>query len=227
MENHLFVYLIVAYVISHVPFLGRYLAIFNTLIHESGHAIAALLLNGKVYSIKLFSNTAGEALTGQRGWISNVIISYAGYTFSSITAYACFMLLHKGYIRFILYALLLIALLNLILWIRNMYGAIWLGSFIALCGWTLHSGSSSIQTNLAYFLSSVLLTQSVSSALQIFMLSIVRRRSAGDATSLANYTKIPAIIWGFLFFAQAVYIAYLAINQYQNLKGIPTFTLSG
>lgn len=214
MENHIFVYLIVAYFISNVPFLGRYLAIFNTLIHESGHAIAALLLNGKVYSIKLFSNTAGEALTGQRGWVSSVIISYSGYTFSSITAYACFMLLHKGYIRFILYSLLLIALLNLILWIRNIYGAIWLVSFIALCGWTLQSGSSSLQTNLAYFLSSVLLTQSVSSALQIFMLSIVRRRSAGDATSLANYTKIPAIIWGFLFFAQAVYIAYLAIFQH-------------
>lgn len=213
-ENHLFVYLIVAYVISQVPFLGRYLAIFNTLIHESGHAIAALLLNGKVYSIKLFSNTAGEALTGQRGWISNVIISYSGYTFSSITAYACFILLHKGYMSFILYALLLIALLNLILWIRNMYGAIWLVSFIALCGWSLHSGSSSVQTNLAFFLSSVLLTQSVSSALQIFMLSVVRRKSAGDATSLAHYTKIPAFIWGFLFFAQALYVAFIAIRDH-------------
>jgi hypothetical protein len=213
-ENQLFVYLIVAYFISHVPIFGRYLSILNTLIHENGHAIAALLLNGRVYSIKLFSNTAGEALTGQRGWISSVIISYAGYTFSSIVAYVCFILLHKGFMSFILYAFLSIALLNLILWIRNMYGAIWLVSFIALCGWTLHSGSSSLQTNLAYFLSSLLLTQSVSSSLQIFMLSVVRRRSAGDATSLANYTKVPAIIWGFLFFAQAIYIAYLAIIQY-------------
>jgi hypothetical protein len=186
----------------------------NTLVHENGHAIAALLLNGKVYSIKLFLNTAGEAVTGQRGWVSNVVISYAGYTFSSITAYICFMFINKGYINFILYALLSIAIVNLILWIRNLYGALWLASFITLCGWTIQSGSIGLQTFLAYFLSSVLLTQSVSSALQIFMLSIVKAKEAGDATSLARFTKIPAFFWGFLFFAQALYVAFIAIRDH-------------
>lgn len=208
------VYLIAAYVITFVPFLGRYVSMINTLVHENGHAIAALLLNGKVYSIKLFRNTEGVAVTGQRGWFSSVVISYAGYTFSSITAYVCFMLLNKGQMNFILYALLSIAILNLILWIRNIYGVIWLVSFIMLCGWAIHSGSNWFQSFLAHFFSSVLLTQSVSSALQIFMLSVVRRKSAGDATSLAHYTKIPAFIWGFLFFAQALYVAFIAIRDH-------------
>ncbi|KKI89376.1 hypothetical protein WQ54_26225 [Bacillus sp. SA1-12] len=213
LTNQIVVYLIAAYILSHVPIIGRYLTMINTLIHENGHALAALFLNGKVYSIKLFINTAGEAVTGQRGWFSSVVISYAGYTFSSLAAYGCFMLLNKGNSRFILYAFLTIAIINLLLWIRNLYGAVWLISFIALFGWTLYSGNGTIQTFLAYFLSSVLLTESVSSALQIFMLSIVKSKSAGDAASLAHYTKIPAFLWGFVFFFQSLYVAFIAIRN--------------
>lgn len=214
MIHPIFYYLAIAFVISFVPVIGRYVSMINTLVHENGHAIAALLLNGKVYSIKLYKNTEGEAVTGQRGWVSNVVISYAGYTFSSIAAYVCFMLLNMGYINIILYTLLSIAILNLILWIRNLYGAIWLTSFIILCGWTIHNGGIGLQTFLAYLLSSVLLIQSVSSALQIFYLSIFRRKAAGDATSLARYTKIPAFFWGILFLAQAMYVAFIAIRDH-------------
>lgn len=214
MNQEIIVYVILAFVISYIPIFGRYVSMINTLVHENGHAIAALLLNGKVYSIKLFTNTGGEAITGQRGWFSNVVISYAGYTFSSLTAYVFFLLLNKGQTNMILYTLLFIAILNLILWIRNLYGAIWLSSFITLCGWTIYSGSNGLQTFLAYFFSAVLLTQSVSSSLQIFLLSIMQRKEAGDAASLARFTKVPALFWGFLFFVQALYVAFIAIRDH-------------
>ncbi|MBZ5752712.1 M50 family metallopeptidase [Metabacillus rhizolycopersici] len=216
MNHQIVVYILIAYAISFVPFVGRYVSMINTLVHENGHAIVALLFSGKVYSIKLFQNTEGLAVTGQRGWLATVAISYAGYTFSSIVAYLCFYFLKQGQENLILYALISIAILNLILWIRNVYGAVWLISFIVCCGWTIQSGSDSVQTFLSYFLSAVLLTQSVSSALQIFLLSLFRSKRAGDATSLAHYTKVPAIVWGFLFFAQSVYIAYLAIANHFN-----------
>ncbi len=213
-EIHILIYIALAMIVSHLPFIGRYLSIVNTLIHENGHALAALLFNGKVYSIKLFHNTSGEAITGQSGWFSNIIISYSGYTFSSLVVYICFMLLNKGHFILILYGFLFIAVLNLLFWIRNVYGAFWLVSFILLCGWTIHSGQVGIQMVLSYFLSAILLTQSVSSALQIFMLSLLRKNSAGDASSLASFTKLPAALWGFLFFLQAIYVAYTAIHDY-------------
>jgi len=212
--NHIFLYIILAFVVSNLPFIGRYVSIVNTMIHENGHALAALLLNGKVYSIKLFHNTSGEAVTGQKGWFSSVVISYAGYTFSSITVYVCFMLLSKGQSLFILYGFVFLAVLNLLLWIRNVYGALWLITFIMMCGWIIYSDKTEVQIFLAYFLSSILLTQSVSSALQIFMISLIRRKAAGDATSLASYTKIPAVLWGFLFFLQAIYVAIISIKDH-------------
>lgn len=212
--NHIFLYIILALIVSNLPFIGRYVSMVNTMIHENGHALAALLLNGKVYSIKLFHNTSGEAVTGQRGWFSSVVISYAGYTFSSIAVYICFMLISKGQILFILYGFVFLAVLNLLLWIRNVYGALWLFTFIMMCGWIIYSDKTEVQTFLAYFLSSILLTQSVSSALHIFMISVIRRKAAGDATSLASYTKIPAVLWGFLFFLQAIYVAILSIKDH-------------
>jgi len=212
--NQLVIYMILALIISHLPIIGRYISMINTLIHENGHALAALLVNGKVYSIKLFQNTSGEAVTGRRGWFSSIVISYAGYTFSSVVVYICFMLLNKGLFIGILYGFLVIASLNLLLWIRNIYGVCWLVSFILLCGWIIYSEQAGLQTFFAYFLSCILLIQSVSSAFQIFMLSIVQRKSAGDASSLANYTKLPAVLWGFLFFLQATYVAYIAIRDH-------------
>lgn len=95
-----------------------------------------------------------------------------------------------------------------------MYGAFWLVSFILLCGWTIYSDQIGLQTFFAYFISCILLIQSVSSAFQIFMLIIVQRKSAGDASSLANYTKLPAAFWGFLFISQAVYVAYISIRDH-------------
>lgn len=96
MTNQLLIYMILALIISHLPIIGRYISMINTLIHENGHALAALLVNGKGYSIKLFHNTSGEAVTDRRGWFSSIVISYAGYTFSSVVVYICFMLLNKG-----------------------------------------------------------------------------------------------------------------------------------
>lgn len=212
MFDPLFIYLIVAYLISYVPWIGRYVTVINTLVHENGHAIAALLLKGKVYSIKLFMNTEGEAVTGQRGWFSSVVTAYAGYTCSSLVAYLCVHFLHRGHTVWILYGFIAIALVNLILWIRNLYGVVWLLSFVVLCGWTVYNGPLFLQTFVAYFLTAVMLTQSVSSAFQIFILSVVKRKEAGDATSLAHYTSIPAMFWGALFLVQSLYVAYQAVG---------------
>jgi len=206
--------MILALIITYLPIIGRYISMINTLIHENGHALAALLVNGKVYSIKLFHNTSGEAVTGRRGWFSSIVISYAGYTFSSVVVYICFMLLNRGFYIVILYGFLILASLNLLLWIRNIYGVFWLVSFVLLCGWIIYGDQADLQTIFSYFLSCILLIQSVSSAFQIFMLSIVHRKSAGDATSLANYTRLPAAFWGFLFFLQATYVAYIAIRDH-------------
>ncbi|MCA1029681.1 M50 family metallopeptidase [Bacillus timonensis] len=214
MIDHWLFYLVLAYIVSILPVVGRYVAVFNTLIHEDGHAIVALILKGKVLSISLFSTTEGEAVTAYRCWIARVLTGYAGYTFSSVVAYVSFALLTEGEVMLVLYGFIAIAVVNLFLWVRNAYGIVWLLSFIVISVAVLKSNSGQLQMFYTFFLSAVLLTQSISSAFEIFVLSWTRRKEAGDATSLAEATFLPAFFWGTLFFAQSLYIGYLVMIDF-------------
>src|SRR5262249_29067457 len=53
--------------------------IFVTFIHEGGHAIAALLTGNSVQSLSVAMNGSGETYTTQGGWLSQMLVSSAGY----------------------------------------------------------------------------------------------------------------------------------------------------
>src|SRR6056297_3111471 len=55
--------LVAAAVLPKIPFIGRYFQVFNTLIHEDGHAIMALLSRGQIKRIELFADTSGTTIT--------------------------------------------------------------------------------------------------------------------------------------------------------------------
>ncbi|HBI05292.1 MAG TPA: hypothetical protein DDY49_14840, partial [Paenibacillaceae bacterium] len=94
------------------------------------------------------------------------------------------------------------------------YGFVWSFSFIALCGYSIWNGNETIQTHFTFFLSAIILTQSVATAFAIFKLSIVHPKQAGDATNLAKETYIPAFIWGMVFFGQSLFVAYVIFKNY-------------
>ncbi|ARK30574.1 hypothetical protein BkAM31D_12455 [Halalkalibacter krulwichiae] len=87
--------ILLALIVSFLPYLKSILGTIHTLIHETGHALAAILTSGKVYKIYLYSNTSGLAYTGSTSWLSSVIIAYAGYTFSSLVVlFAFYLIIH-------------------------------------------------------------------------------------------------------------------------------------
>lgn len=215
MIENWYIHIILAYVVTLIPIIGKYFAALNTMFHEDGHALSSMLLGGRVKRISLFSNTEGEAITASRFWIGRVITSYAGYTFSSLIAFVCFFLISVGEVKYVLYGFIGFAVVNLVLWVRNFYGIIWLISFISLCGVLLYYGSENLQIFITFFLSAIILTQSVSTAFIILVLSFKDSKNAGDATNLAKHTFIvPAFIWGMLFFGQSVYIAFLVFRNF-------------
>jgi hypothetical protein len=213
LENWWF-YIILAYIVTILPVIGKYFACLNTMFHEDGHAITAKIFGGRVESISLFSNTEGVASTLHGSWVSRVITSYAGYTFSSFVAYICFYLIHIGKIHWLLYFFIGAAIFNLVFWVRNVFGVFWLLSFIALCGALLYYHHYTLNIFASFFLSAIILTQSVSTAAAIMYLSFVQPRNAGDASNLARSTFIPSWVWGSLFFVQSVYIAYQIVIKF-------------
>jgi hypothetical protein len=57
------IFMLLSFFIMKIKTVGNPFKSINTLYHECGHAIAALITNGEIYHIKLNSNTSGEALT--------------------------------------------------------------------------------------------------------------------------------------------------------------------
>ena len=70
--------------------------IFVTFIHEGGHAIAALLTGNSVAGLSIAMNASGETYTTQGGFISQVLVSSAGYIGSTVFGALLLVLIRKA-----------------------------------------------------------------------------------------------------------------------------------
>ncbi|NYE09675.1 hypothetical protein F4694_006578 [Bacillus niacini] len=208
-----FLFIGLAFFLIQIPIIGDYFRIINTLIHESGHAFMALF-GGNVESISLYMNADGVTHGTQSIWIIDFITCAAGYTIASLMAYVAFWLIKKKKHIFFIDMLLGVIIINLILWVRNPYGIFWLVSFGVLFLALLIKGSKKAIHNLVLLIASVLLVESVSTAYDIFSISIIQPDAAGDATNLSLLTAfIPAQVWGIYFFVQALFFIVLGFKK--------------
>lgn len=224
---------ILALALLRVPIIGRYLSVINTLVHEIGHALMALITGGRVEKIELFSNTEGTAWTSSRNWFGRFLTSIAGYPFASFVPFSFLylMTLEKDVqftlnlyvttvpINFVgmdivLYTMIFFLLVSLILWVRNLYGFFWMLSFIALFFFLIRADMPLLTDSIVLFITFILVIKSTTSAWDIVNLSFKRTHDAGDATSLHRATHIiPTQVWGIFFFVQAVVFCGLSLLQ--------------
>ena len=205
---------IFALIFSRIPYLGKVVRVINTMVHETGHALMALLLSGEVVKIDLFSDTSGNALTKSSSKTAAFFTSISGYPFASLTAYVTFYIFTKENFLIPLILFITIALINLIFWVRNLYGVLWL-IFFLFCSFSLiYFGDKNLIYVYSVFLCSVLLVDSIISAYSVCYLSIRNPMGSGDAANLKEQSYIPAFIWGILFFAQSLFFAYLTIRLF-------------
>jgi hypothetical protein len=167
--------------------------------------------------MSLFSDTSGVAKIGTRNWISRVLVAYAGYTGSSLSAVALFYALSKGKHELILISFTALLFICFLFWIRNFYGILWSVSILCMTGYMIWKGYSVLIVHISILLTAIILAQSISSAFTILKMSFSHSNHAGDAASLASATRIPAPFWGLLFFIQALYAAYFISIHYLNL----------
>lgn len=208
-----FLFLILAILITNVPFVGNYVKVVNTVIHESGHAIIALFW-GKVENISLFMNTEGVTYSRQSTWVGVLFTSLAGYVFSSFMAFLAFWLIGRSHYRILITILLVLIGLNLGLWVRNMYGLIWLITFGAGFLFLLFKGSPTVINNVLLLIASILLVVSITSAYDILVLSFIQPESAGDASNLGKLTKfLPVQFWGIFFFFQSIWFGFMGMRK--------------
>jgi hypothetical protein len=95
-----------------------------TIVHEGGHAIAAVLTGRRLTGIKLHSNTSGLTLsTGKPTGAGMVVTAAAGYLAPSIVGLAGVVLLAFEQVTVMLWAGTVVLVLMLVM-VRNLYGAL-------------------------------------------------------------------------------------------------------
>lgn len=175
--------------------------LFTTWVHECSHAAASVLLGGSVASITIQPDTSGltRSLMPASRFAQGIVAS-AGYLGASVVG--CWLLAAARVPKrapAILWSIGALMLLTLVLWIRNLFGAV----VVLLWGVALLAMSRRRGGALPGFLLSVLAIQvALNAVFDIRMLFFVRGHS--DAETMARLFAAPAWIWASLWMAASV-----------------------
>jgi hypothetical protein len=208
-----YLFIILALLLPRVPVVGKWFNVINTVVHEAGHALMALLMEGKVHKIEIFQDSSGATTTQCKGKFPNFCVAIVGYPFSAVVAYCIFKLYAVGYFYGIVWGILIFYLVVLLLWIRNLYGFVWVLLFAALNAYLIYLGNETYFQIAALLYATFMTVDSLTSSFVILYLSIKSPANAGDATLLKKFTRVPAFLWAFLFFSFSAYISYLIVRN--------------
>jgi hypothetical protein len=213
---HLLFYAILAgsVVLIRIPLIGKYFRSVNTLLHESGHAFAAILSSGDVIHVELGSDTSGSAYTKSGSKLKALFVSFSGYPFAAAFSGLLIALSVGHQYKWVFYILLTVALLNLAFFVRNTYGLAWLFTFSGLILFVFWIGNNMLSYIFALAVSLISLSETVFSTLIILYLGFSRPRKAGDLTNLAKISGIPAAIWALLITLLVTILVYYTITHY-------------
>ncbi|GEK57189.1 hypothetical protein CHL76_02505 [Marinococcus halophilus] len=196
--------------LTYTPVVGTYLSLFQTLVHENGHAFMALATGGKVRSISLFYTREGLAETGHKGKLGQALTTFAGYPFASGMALLYSWIFTSGWYSGLMLGLVGLFIWNTLFWVRNPAGIIW--GLAASAGglYVLIENMEILKIWIMFILGVLLLTQSVRSAWIILQRSLRMPGDAGDATGMHRVSRVPSQAWGVLFFAMALAAAWFS-----------------
>jgi len=209
--------LAIAIALNYLPKIGRIFKGFNTMIHETGHAFMSLLFSGEVVSVDILHTGEGVATTKSKSWFSKFFVSIAGYPFSSIISFVFAYLIFRSHYEYVLYITICFSVINLIFWVRNPYGLVWLIVTNALLFSIFYFHLSSTQYYAALFISAFVFTDAWISSWHILYLSVKDPKKAGDAKNLQSFALLPAFFWALFFWAQATILALLSVHLFYAL----------
>ncbi|MCU1407049.1 MAG: family peptidase [Glaciihabitans sp.] len=189
--------------------------LFTTLVHELGHAFAALLSGRRVTGIHLHRNHGGSAVSVGRGGLGPVVSGFFGYPAPAIVGAGLLWAVFTGFTGSALLAGSLIIVLTL-LFIRNWFGAL-VVLVSAAVSWSLWwFGSASMQSYVLLVLGIALVIGAVRALVGVINVH-TRRRSelaSSDAYLLYRRTGIPSPVWLLLFSLVILGSAYAAGAAY-------------
>ena len=183
-----------------------------TIVHEGGHAIAALLTGQRRIRVRLYRDTAGETLsTGSNTGIGVAFTAAAGYPAPSLVGLGAAVLLSIGHLTGML-LLGIVLLIALAVAVRNLYGMLAVlvttGAVAAVCLYA----SPVVQAAFGYTMTWFLLVGGIRPIAELYRERRRRRNPRTDADQLARLTHLPGSAWVAMFGLFAV--AALAVSAH-------------
>lgn len=172
-----------------------------TAVHESGHAVVALVAGRKVTAIHLRPDSSGVTLHyGKGGGLRRLLTAAAGYPAPGVLAVGGAALLAYRQPRIWLVALLALGVVNVILWIRNFFGFVVMALWIAGIGWLFFRGTAGMDAGVGSVAVWFLALGGLRAAYEV-----PRAPAASDAADVAKVLHLPSGVCkaGFVLVAAA------------------------
>lgn len=207
--------------------------LFVTFIHESSHALVALLTGGSVQSLTVSANGEGAVWSASANWFSAVLTSSAGYLGTTFFGVLLLFLIRKAYsAKAILYSLAgLIGVMTLLFAfvvpiINYLSGQVTLSSiaFTTITGAALTAalyaigrfGSLKVANFAVAFLAVQLVLNALSDLKTLFVLNapVIGSNIQTDAMNMQNATGLPAIAWIFIWIGISILMISIGLRVY-------------
>ena len=213
-----YITLFACFVVMYIPYVGKYIRVLETMIHEAGHVLMAAIVGVKISKINLFSDTSGETHIAGAGKFKTVLIALAGYPFSSAIAYVSYWAINQHYHTIFVGTLCVITLFFLLFYIRNKFGIFWAITFIVANTYLLYIKKIQIINILVSIYADILFLSSLFSCFILVYLAFKSSNKSGDAALIKKSAHIPAQLTALLFLAVCVWIAYSTVKHFFPLN---------
>jgi len=201
--------------LTHLPLIpSSFFRNLDTMVHEFGHAVVTLALSGKVMYINLYADHSGVTYSSLTKSWAFLPVSLAGYFTASLFAWFLFSAYSRGKQRFGLQVMTVLAVLSLVLFVRNAFGVTWLIGFIVLTILVLALSPKWLRDFYYLLVAFICLEESVFGPFSLILYASRNARQAGDASNLANYTGVPAVVWAVVFTLFALWCAKQAVQAF-------------
>lgn len=177
-------------------FTWQWFGLFTTLVHELGHAVAALLTGRFVHGIRIRRNHSGEAVSSGRGSLSQVVSGFFGYPAPAIVGAAQLWSVFEGYTAIALLVGGVILALTLLV-IRNLFGVLVVLASAAVSAALWFAATPQVQSYALLIVGVALLVGSVRGLLTVIGVHTRRRDQlqTSDAYLLYRRTHVPSVVW--------------------------------
>ena len=193
----------------------QYFGLFITLVHELGHAVAALLTGRVVSGIRVHRNQSGTTHSSGKNGFSGVFSGFFGYPAPAVVGGALVWSVFNGFTRPALAIGAVILVLTLV-FIRNLFGVLVVVVSAAGSVLLVLYAPINVQGYAMLVLGTALLVGAARAYLNVVSVHTSRRAQLGtsDAYLLYQRTHIPSPVWLLLFAGVIIASGWVAAASY-------------